>query len=67
MKPPVNISIDRLVMPAAFRGREAAFASALSEAVQGRPSGQATDPVGRAAHQAAAAIADKTGGDQADG
>lgn len=69
MKPPVTISIDRLVMPATFQGREADFTTALSDAIRQPLAGGVTptDPVGRAACQTAAAIADQTGGHDTDG
>lgn len=67
MKRPVSISIDRLVLPARYAGREATFARALTGAVQERldlprdQPGRADTGCERLAGRTAHAILNKAG------
>ncbi len=67
MKRPVSISIDRLVLPATYAGREATFTRALTGAVQDRldlprdASGRADAGCERLAGRTAHAILHKAG------
>lgn len=64
MKPPVHVSIARVVLPAKFRGQQDAFGRALGEAVSrqiaGGPPAEPNGSVERAANRTSAAIAAKS-------